>query len=36
MEAVDIGRENRMLDGKEGEVEASHLLARPSNFFDQK
>jgi len=35
MKAVDIRRENRVLDGKEGEVEPSHLLARPSNFFDQ-
>jgi len=35
MKAVDIRRENRVLDGKEEEVEPSHLLARPSNFFDQ-
>ncbi|CAL3961972.1 unnamed protein product [Diplocarpon coronariae] len=35
MKAVDIRRENRVLDGNEGEVELSHLLARPSNFFDQ-
>jgi hypothetical protein len=36
VEAVDIRRENGVGEGKEGEVEVPHLLARPSNVFDQK
>lgn len=36
VEAVDIERDNGMAEGKEGEVEVPHLLARPSNVFDQE
>lgn len=36
VEAVDIRRENGVAEGKEGEVEVPHLLARPSNVFDQE
>lgn len=33
---VDIRRENGVAEGKEGEVEVPHLLARLSNVFDQE
>lgn len=34
VEAVDIRREDRVAEGKEGGVEVPHLLARPSNVFN--
>jgi hypothetical protein len=36
IEAIDIRRENGIGEGKEGEVEVPHLLARPSNVFNPK
>jgi hypothetical protein len=33
---MDIRRENRVGEGKEGEVEVPYLLTRPSNVFNQK
>jgi hypothetical protein len=33
---MDIRRENRVGEGRKGELEVPHLLARPSNVFDQK